>query len=396
MKKVIESVTLFFIGLCYRFLNYSLYIFGSLLFHKKIPKNIKRILVLRIGDIGDTICAVPAMVQIKANFPAAKITLLTATSGYGKIGANELVRGAEFLDKLIIYSKEEIRTLKGKHDLFRRVKNEKADLFIELPQDLTKFSAEIRNLIFAKLIGAKYAFGFTVSTLRIFKKLQSRHLTFDTEVRRLLKILKREKLKIDEARFPLPISEIDQIAVNRFLAQTDKNRLVAINPGAKSERNIWPLERFAAVGRYLAGKRDISIMIIGGSKERESAEKLKNAIGEKSVNAAGKLEPLQTIELLKRCELLISNDTSAIHMAAAVGTPIIGIYAAWQLKGKWFPSSPENIILRKEPVCHTCYAEYCGNKTCLNMIKTEEVCDAADGFLSRKLIKNVIEAKSRC
>lgn len=386
MKSFLEKIVLAFVNFLYKFSNFILDLFKFLFFYqKRIPKDIKKILIFRIGNIGDIICSVPSMVAIRENFPKAKIILLSSPGKHEMIGAEALLKNAEFLNGNIIYYQEEIKALKGKHNLIRRLKKEKFDLFIELPQNLTKFSTEIRNLVFAKLIGVKYAFGFRINTIRIFRRIQSKYLKFDNEVERILKILKRERLKVEEVLFSLPISEEDKERVSNFLIELNNRNVIALNPIAKRQPNLWPLDRFAEVGRWLIKNYNVKIVAIGDERDGKKIEQLKEMIGEGAINVTNRFTLLQTIELLRYCQLLISGDTGAVHMASAVGVPIIGIYSARDFKNKWSPYGEKNIVLRKEPRCHLCFSESCKDTTCLKMIGVEEVCKAVEGLFSKGL-----------
>ncbi len=381
MRKLFEKAALLFPIFLYKFLNSLLDFFRFFLFwRKKISKDAKKILIFRVGNIGDTICAIPSMAAIRKNFPAAKIVLLSSPGKEEMPGAKELLSGVESLDDLIIYYQEDIKNPKGKTNLIKRLKKEKFDLFIEFSQSLTNFSIEMRNIIFAKLIGAKYACGFRINAIWLFKRIQSKYLKFDNEVKRLLKKLKKEGLKIGEVSFPLPISEGDKKVVNIFLREFNNKKFIAINPNAKRQTNLWSLDKFAEVGKCLLSNYNVNVLIIGGKKDKERTDKLKGMIGEGAINAVGRFSLLQTIELLKHCEFLISNDTGAVHMAAAVKTAVIGIYSARDFKNKWSPYGENNIVLRKEPKCHTCFKEECEQLTCLKEITVDEVLKAVENI----------------
>jgi len=376
MAENIEKIITGLIFFLYKCLNLFLEGLKIILFGFRKHKNIRKILIFRVGNIGDIICAVPSMVAIRENFLEAKIVLLSSPGRYEAVGAKELLENADFLDRLIIYYQENIQNLKGILNLVRELRKEKFDLFIELPQNLIGLGTLLRNIIFAKIIGCRYAIGFQMSTLRLFRQIQSKYVKFDNEIERLAKILKNEKFKFEGISFPLPVSGKDKSRVDKFLAELNNGRLVAFSPNAKRQTNLWPLEKFADVGKWLTEYYRASIIIVGGKEDIMRTEELKEMIGEGAVNLAGKFNLLQTIELLRHCHLLVSNDTGAVHMASAAGTPVVGIYSARDFRNKWFPYGGRNVILRKEPKCHTCFLEKCESLLCLKMISTEEAKDA--------------------
>ena len=125
MKKILEKTAFRFVVFLYTFLNFLLDLAVFLLFRRPTTA-VRKCLVFRVGNIGDTICATPAMVTIRQNFPGAKIILLTSPGHEGMIGAKELLKDVDFLDKIIIYYQEDIKTLKGKARIKRTMWSRRA------------------------------------------------------------------------------------------------------------------------------------------------------------------------------------------------------------------------------------------------------------------------------
>ncbi len=364
---------------CYKFVNFLLKLTKVLLFGRAIPVNINKILIFRTGNIGDIICAIPAMKAVRDNYPNAHITLLSSPGQAGSPGAKELLSGAKFLDDLTIYYKEGgIRSI---FNLIRNLRKRKFDLFIQFPQNLENLRL-IRNIIFARVIGADYAFGFQANSFVSFGRLQSQYLRFESEAERLLGIVKQEGLKTDRVSFALPVSEEDKRIVNGFLKEISDKKFLVLAPNSAKQTCQWPLERFVEVGKWLAENYDLRILIAGGEKDRERSEKAAEMIGNEVLNITGRFTILQSTELLKYAACLIANNTGIAHMAATVKTPTVGVYAARDFKNRWHPSNENCIILRKEPECQACFKVHCEHLTCLKMISTDEVCQAVAKVLN--------------
>lgn len=376
---MLNMVKVVFIKMLYILVNLFIGIFQKIFFpFKPNTEDIKRILIYRVGNIGDIICAIPAMIAVRESYPQAEITLLSSPGKQAALGAAEILEGAEFLDSMIIYHQDDICNLKRKKTFIQKIKKENFDLFIQLPKSLTKLRTEIRDIIFAKVIGCRYAFGFNVSTIKFFRKTQSKLMRFPHEIDRLLNILKQNGLPVQNAIFSFPISNQDQCVVQDFLSGFDRRSFVALNPGAKRETNRWPLERFAAVGRHCLNQENMTLFILGGKGDIQYAAQLQSLIGEGVVNVAGKFSILQTVELLKHCQLLVSNDTGAVHMAAAVKTPVVGIYSCRDFKHKWYPYGDRHIVLRIDPECSTCFREQCDHLVCLESVGVNDVIRSID------------------
>jgi ADP-heptose:LPS heptosyltransferase len=388
MKNIIERVILRYVLFLYKLANIGLDWFRYLIFlGTKTPKDVKRILVFRVGNIGDVICAFPAISAIRENYPKAEILLLSSPGNRNFNGARELSGGLTVIDKFLLYGNDDINSFKKLFVLFNMLRSKKCDLFIELPTNLTKFRFEFRNIIFARSIGCKYGLGFNISSIKIFSKIQSKYMNFESEEERLIDILKKENIKINKISFNCYISKENKEKVNKLLNKLGSNSLVAFNPNAKKQINIIDLNKFAEIGRELVSKYNVKIAVLGGNSDRERGNKLSGLIGEKAVCIAGKLDLLQTVEFLKYCKLIISVDSGAIHLASAAGIKSIGLYSAREFKGKWYPYGKGNIVFRKEPECHTCFKYLCKEEICLNMISVEEVVEAAGKILINQKIK---------
>ena len=368
-------------------LNFWLNFFQKILFKKlkSIPENI---LIYKIGNIGDIVCAVPSFIAIRRNFPNAKITLLTSPGKKELSGAKELLNGARYVDKLEIYYTEDIDSFKKKKKFIKNLRQDKYDLFIQLPDDLANFRTLLRNMIFAKLTGAKSAFGFKIRTVQLFKKAQVDYSANKTEVESLLDILKENDLAVNRIEFDFNVSEKQREKVKKIIKDkwgdlNEKDVLTVLSAGGKRATNRWPLERFGAVAKYLQEKYNAKIIITGGKNDISEAENTKACLQEKNVLiVAGELEILETLELLKHCSFLISNSTGTIHLAAAVNLPVVGLFGIRDVFGRWFPYGNQHKILYHKFLDCDYRQEDCIKKS-VEMITVEEVIEACDSLIGK-------------
>lgn len=300
------------------------------------------------------------------------------------MGAVQLLEGAEWLDELFVYHSEDVATLRQRLKLLGQLRERAYDVWIELPQDLSPMRIMLRNMVSARMAGARWAYGWRVSKLRWAAQAQSELLAFPNEVDRLLAVAAECGIPSQTAVFPLPLSDRDRKVADEILDQNDlaPQTLVAIAPGAKRPTNRWPLDRFAQVGRHLVSE-GFRVLIMGGASDVEDCCIVTAAIGPGAVNLAGQLSLLQSCELLKRCQLLICNDSGVQHLAAAVGTRCLSIFSFWQPIGKWLPYGPEHTVLYKWVDCHTCLLNRCPyDNRCIKLIDADEVIAWADRKLA--------------
>ena len=117
-----------------------------------------------------------------------------------------------------------------------------------------------------------------------------------------------------------------------------------------------------------------AVVLIASGAEADLCKELALQIGPRANSFAGELSLPESIELLRRCRLLICVDSGVQHLAAAVGTPCISLFSFWQMRGKWHPYGSRNLVLQKWVPCHTCLLEFCPNDNrCMKAIGVEEV-----------------------
>src|SRR6266496_5454651 len=120
---------------------------------------VRRILVFRFGNIGDTLVALPVFDAIRRRFPSAHICLLTSPGPSGLPGAPDILPAAQWFDEYLSYTLSDIDSGRGRMNLLRCLRRPRFDLFINCSELLT-LRALVRNMIFARLSGFRYVSGF--------------------------------------------------------------------------------------------------------------------------------------------------------------------------------------------------------------------------------------------
>jgi len=352
---------------------------------RRRPLDANRVCIYRIGNIGDTACAIPAMYAIRRAYPAAHLALVTSPGKTGAVGARDLLDGVSWLDEIIVYHAEDIATARGRLELMRNLRARRFDVWIELPAVAASFATLFRNLTVARSAGARWGYGWRYEP-RIFARAQSGSLEFPDEVERLLSIVKAGGFAGNDSDFPLDLSDANRRAVTELLAQAGvaaNELMIAFAPGAKLEPNRWPADRFIEVGRNLAA-RGFRIVVLGGSSDAPMCEQIAKAIGRNAASLAGKTTVRESCEMLARCAMLICNDSGVQHLAAAVGTPCVSLFTRREFPGMWWPHGPQHGVLMKDVECHTCFLDACPyDNKCIRAIGIAEVVAAASRVLAR-------------
>jgi heptosyltransferase-3 len=347
----------------------------------------RNILIYKIGNIGDITCAIPAFIAIRKRFPDSRMTLLSSPGKRGSFGAKELLADVPYFDDMTIYYTEDFATWQQKKEFIKSLRSKKFDLFIQLPEDIAKFRTLMRNMLFAKTLGVCRAFGFTIRTIRLFKKTQIDFTTNKTEVESLLELLRTHGIWSDAAEFGFNISEGIKQKIHHLLTADTSIRhalfIVALSPGSKRETNRWPAERFTKTAKYLIEKYNAYIVILGGAGDVALGETIGRQLPEDHFsNQCGKLELLETVEFLRHSSLIIANSTGTIHLAAAVGTPAVGIYGVRDIFNRWFPYGPQHHVLYHKFLNCNYNKEECIKKS-IDRVTVSEVEAACDDVLEK-------------
>jgi len=375
-----------FVGFCYWLANLFFKAAAYFLWPKKIEVSPKKICVYRVGNIGDIICTIPALIAIRRTYPDAFITLLTSTGRKG-IGAKELIDKAWFIDRLWVYYPAEIKSCRNLIEFITKLRTESFDLWINFPQDRISFNTLLRNLLFIKLCKVKKAVGFELSTFTFWPHAQSVVYFFENEVERLANLLKRWGVPVSgKIEYNLPIPEKIKESALRIIKENKINSpiLFGLVPGAGYKANQWPLDNFVEVADSLLRKYPNSqIIIFGGPGDYEKGSFIKNKIKSSSViNLCGKLSLLENAFIINKLNLVISNNTGLMHMSSLAGIKVIAIFSATTLDGKWFPYGENSRVLIKRINCEGCYYRKCScDYKCIKSITPPEVFEVINIYL---------------
>jgi heptosyltransferase II len=186
-------------------------------------------------------------------------------------------------------------------------------------------------------------------------------------------------------RIDLGTEEIDAIRQKFGLADSAGHPWFGLNPGAEyGPAKRWPPERFIEAAVALRMKTNCRWVIFGGAGDRQLAEKIAREAGEPILNLAGKTGLRELAAALKICEVVLTNDTGPMHLAAAVGARVVAIFGSTspELTGPIF--SPRAKIVRQPVPCSPCFLRECPiDLRCLRGITFETGVAAALDCLKR-------------
>jgi len=340
---------------------------------------VNRFLVVRLGALGDVVHAIPVAAALRRAFPASRIDWLVSARH------REVLDLVPVLDRrLALNDRSDAAAGEGMLEAIRELRRAKYDVVLDL-QGLLKSG------ILARSSGAPRVIGFSSAYLRERLARAFYTETFDpggggmyhrdetTHVVRMnLGLLSR--LGIESAVPEFPIEAVDSDVAKRVRDAT-AGRYALLNPGAAWPNKRWPAERFGMVASLLRANHGLESFVLWGPGERNLAEQVVAA----SQDAAHLSAPTTIADLVALCRgasLIISGDTGPTHIAAAVGTPIVGIYGPTRpsRNGPW---APDDVTVSRDGVCRCHHLRRCKLDTmCLFDIQVGEVMRAVDRRLT--------------
>jgi len=346
-----------------------------------LSKPALRILVTRTDRIGDLVLSTPVFQALREKFPDAKIAALIFFEH------REILEGNPYLDEVILYDKQgSEKGLWGQGRFAREIARKKFDMVIHL-------HATNRMHGMGRLAGIPVRIGWarrapwalTHAIPDIKRQGREHESSYNFELLRPLGITKPKQT----APY-FPVSEkakrsFEELVRHLYLPQ---NRpWVVIHPFASCPSKVWHISRFAALARRLARGREVSVIMIGSEKDRPQASELNRLTGGLCHDLSGRLSLSTLGVLFKKSVLLVSNDSGPVHIAAALGTPVVSIFGRRDpglSPERWRPLGENHQVLWHDTGCDPCLAHRCQiHFLCLDTVTVEEVMRAALRVLDR-------------
>jgi heptosyltransferase-2 len=342
-------------------------------------QDFKRILITRTDRIGDVLLSTPVVKALRKRFPRSHIAIMVRPY------ARDIVLGNPYLDQVIIYDKYGAqRSFLASIKFAWGLKKKKFDLALILhPTNrvhLVTFLAGIK-----KRVGFNRKMAFLLTDKIEHKKQQGQkhELQYSLDIIRFLGIEPEDKDLF------MPIRQDSEMYIEQFLATQGFQRgdkMIALHPGASCPSKIWPKERFAELASKLADKFKVKVVVVAGPDDIDIGKDLIGFMHCACIDACGKTSVSQLASLLRRCCLFISNDSGPVHIATAVGVPVVAIFGRSQAglgPRRWGPTGKDDIVLHKDVGCKVCLAHNCQKGfACLGAISAEQVVEAAEKLLT--------------
>jgi heptosyltransferase II len=372
------------------------------------PTHPHRILVRGVNWLGDAVMTTPALQRLREALPEAQITLLT----HEKLA--DLWQHHSSLDAMLTFSPGE-----SLWSVARRLRDGSFHTALVLPNSprtaLEVWLARVPRRIGCARIGRNWLLTQAVAPHPGRMRMPKRSAR---EVNRLIRLPAGSPPSSTRLSQPQPVhqihdylhlaaelganpeplapklevtdAEIQQAEAALLSDRRDKQRepapgkplvLLGLNPGAQyGPAKRWPAERFATVAREVTRQLGNCLWLaFGGADDWQLCSGIARLAGGGVLNLAGKTSLRQLMALLKLCRVLLTNDTGPMHVAAALGTPVIVPFGSTspELTGPGLPGDPRHRLLKSAVACSPCFRRVCPiDFRCMTGISPERVAQA--------------------
>ena len=353
-------------------------------------EHIKRVLIYRLGSLGDTLIALPALHLVARAFPNAERRMLTNVPVSAKAPPAAAILESTGLVAGYFHYVVGTRSVGELVRLWWTLVWWRPEVLVYLAAGRGVESAR-RDARFFRLCGVKRLVGVPVTQPMQENLWMEAEQALEPEGARLVRnIAELGDAELDSAAawdLHLTVAERERAAAT--MVGVGDGPVIAVSVGTKVQSKDWSRENWRELLRRLGGMYPgYGLVLNGAPEESEASEFAADGWRESNpagavVNLCGKLTPRESAAAFERARLFVGHDSGPMHLAAAVQTPCIAIFAARNKPRVWFPYGRQHRVLYHRTECWGCGLETCivEKKRCLTSITVDEVVAAVQASL---------------
>ena len=278
-----------------------------------------RILVIRGGAIGDFVMTLPAVGALRERWPDAHIEIL----GYPHI--IELARGRHYADA--------IRSIEAKP---------MAGFFVPngiLDPTLMEYFGSF-NVVISYIFDPDEILSDNIRRCGVKQYIRASPRPKELPAaQHYCEPLESLAIYVNAPQPRLYPNDDDRAAAGKFLAKLGRERIAGIHPGSGSEKKNWPVEKFAALARWVVDELAMQLLVVQGEADERVVAAFLELLEDRPVTLAKGLRVPELAAVVQRCALFVGNDSGITHIAAAVETPTVAVFGpvsspVWQPVGE--------------------------------------------------------------
>ncbi|MGB0909407.1 MAG: putative lipopolysaccharide heptosyltransferase III [Nitrospirales bacterium] len=331
----------------------------------------QNILVIKLRYIGDVILSTPVLRILRQEYAEARITCLVNS------GTEEVLTNNPHVDEVLVVPRDSLAT---QLSFCQKLRARKFDCVIDLTDG-------DRSAVLTKVTGASVRIGFNREG-RWRGNLYSTCVSEKKDMHAVdyhllaIKFLGIQSDVTHPAVFP-SVRDIHKANIRLKQNDLESVRWVMIHPTARYWFKAWSPERFAELSDQLT-EQGLQVVLVGSTVDQAVGHKIQGIAKKRIFSFMGQTQLLELAALMKHAVLFIGNDGGPMHMAAAVGCPVLGLFGPTNPE-VWGPRGAKTSVIYKGLDCRECFYPGCtrGEESCMKQISVEEVYSAALRLLKR-------------
>jgi ADP-heptose:LPS heptosyltransferase len=363
-------------------LNYLVRLMGKIMrFDHSLDREMKKIVVCKFKGMGSIIQATPLLKTLRNRYPNAEIIFVTSIENEKIVSKISCINGSYILNDRSFF-----KLIGSSFSLVRKLIKFRADVYIDL-EIYSNFSSIITTLSVAK-----ERFGYYLRENRYRLGMYTHMMYFNTKAPISQTYLQFARLlsidSIDEKLYEIEKSNSIQV---------DFENYIVINPNASDLRyeRRWPAENFIALSKKIVETHpELKQIYIGGPSESEYVKAITEQLTDKPqiIDLSGKTSIDELIEILRKTQLLITNDTGPMHLASCLNSSVIALFGPCSPSQYGFGNNVH--VIYKNVYCSPCVHEFThppckGNNQCMQLISVEEVFNLFELYPSSLLSEQI-------
>jgi ADP-heptose:LPS heptosyltransferase len=353
-------------------------------------RSARRILVVRLDNLGDVLVTTPAIHAIKTSLPKASLTLLTSPVG-AQVGwlnpdiDDVIIYQAPWMDPWHLLPQDSLR----EQQVIAAIRQRSFDGAIiftsfrqsPLPAAYLCYLADIPLRVAASIDGP----GSLLTTRHKHPERMMHEVERGLDLVGAIGLTTRERnlvLKVPDAARAFVFDLLTALKVDQW------RPLVVVHPGCSMPARTYPREMYSQVIDLLVERLSATVALTGADDERSLGEQVLHRVQARNRGSvlvlAGQLPFPALCALIETADLTITNNTGPMHISAAVKTSIVALFALTNPPEQWGPWGVQHRLLYHDVSCRICYSRICPyGHECLRLVSPEMVFDAAAGLLEK-------------
>lgn len=339
----------------------------------RMIQEVKNILIVKLSSIGDVVHCLPFLEVVRKRFPHARIDWLVEEESFqilnGHAAVNRvMVSRRKAWQKSLIKGNGYLSVLREAMQFLEEIRRHQYDIVVDL-QGLFKSGILVglsRGRRKIGMVGAREGGGFFLNEPPV--PVDYEHHAVD----RYLEVAKYLGCSYTSWKGVIPVFKPDMKRIKELLHEKglDHSPLVVVNPMARWQTKLWESEKFAALADRLRDELSCEIAFTGSRQDIDVIRDISAMMKEKPVNLAGQTNLKELAYLFTTCRVLVSTDTGPMHIAAAMGCPVVALFGPTDPR-RTGPYGQGHEVIKADIGCSPCFKKKCDHMSCMKQITVE-------------------------